>query len=174
MARWERALGMALGVLILGNAAFYLGATRPLEMMQAGQGERLLSLQRTIRDLRVRGKAFEEQVRVLQEVEAFHAGFPKRRGLVRVTNDLHRLAAAAGVSVPGVSYQPEPLKEAALFRVKLTLSVAGPYAGVHRFLHEVEKRRQHLVIERMALAEQRGQATANQVAMQLTLAGYFR
>jgi Tfp pilus assembly protein PilO len=174
MAGWEWGLGVALGLIVAGNLAFYMVRVGPLLAAQAGQAERLLTLQRRIRDLKAQGQILEAQVKALENVETFRTGLPPRSGVVRVSGELHRLAAASGVTVPGVGYQPEPMKDADLLRVKMTLTVEGPYANVRRFLHEVETRRRYLVVERMGLADQRSAMKGGQVAMQLTLAGYFR
>lgn len=174
IGRWEWIAGAVLALAVAGNVVAYTLVVHPLLEAQRGQQRRLLALQRRIRALHGQGKALEEQVRALEQADAYWDEFPERNQLVRVSGELTRLAGTLGLKMPAVSYQPEPMQEVELLRVRLTLAVEGPYGQVRRFLHELEKRRRYLVVERMGLAEQRGQAQASQVAMQLTLAGYFR
>ncbi len=174
VARWEWIAGAALAIAVAGNAAALALAVRPLVGAQRGQQQRLLALQRKVRGLQGSDQALEAQLRALEEAEAYRERFPERSRLVVVSGELTRLAEMLALKMPTVSYQPEPLKAVDLLRVRLTLGVEGPYGQVRRFLHELERRRQYLVVERMALAEQKGNAQAGQVAMQLTLAGYFR
>lgn len=171
---WERIAGTVLGLALAGNAAVYAMVVQPLAEAERGQQQRLLALQGKIRALQGEARALEAQLKALQEVQAYREKLPERRGLVRVTRDLAQIADTLALKMPGITYQPEALKDADLLRVKLTLAVEGRYEQVRLFLHEVEKRRQHLVVERMGLTEQRGPAQAGQVAMQLSLAGYFR
>lgn len=174
VARWQWVAGAALALAVAGNVAGYVLLVQPLVAAQRGQQQRLLALQRKIRRLQGQGKALEAQLRTLEQAEAYREQLPERNRLVRVGGELTRLAETLALKLPAVTYQPEPMKDVELLRVRLTLGVEGPYGQVRRFLHELEKRRRYLVVERMALAEQRGQAHASQVAMQLTLAGYFR
>ncbi len=174
LERWEWILGAALAVAVAANIAGYALIVRPLVEAQRGQQQRLLALQRQIRTLHARGKALEGQLRTLEQAEAYREQFPERDRLVRVSGELARLASGLALKMPTVTYRPEEMQDVDLLRVRLTLGVEGPYGGVRRFLHELEKRRNYLVVERMGLAEQRGPAQASQVAMQLGLAGYFR
>ena len=172
--RWEWIAGAVLAVAVTGNIAGYALVVQPLVEAQRGQQQRLLALQRQIRSLHGRGKALEAQLRTLEQAEAYREQFPERDRLVRVSGELARLAGALALKMPAVTYHPEELQDVELLRVRLTLAVEGPYGGVRRFLHELEKRRNYLVVERMGLAEHRGPAQASQVAMQLGLAEYFR
>jgi Tfp pilus assembly protein PilO len=174
IARWQWIAGAALALAAAGNAAGYALVVQPLVDAQQAHQQRLLALQRKIRDLQGQGKALEAQLQTLERVEGYREEFPERNRLVQLGGELTRLAQTLSLKMPGVSYQPEPMKGVYLLRVKLTLGVEGRYGQVRRFLHELEKRRRYLVVERMALAEQRGQTQEGQVAMQLTLAGYFR
>lgn len=174
IARWEWVAGAVLALAVGGNIGAYVLVVQPLMEAQRGHQERLLALQRRIRSLQGQGKGLEAQVRALEQADTYWEEFPERNRLVRESGELARLAETLGLKMPAISYQPEELKDVDLLRVKLSLGVEGPYRQVRRFLHELEKRRHYLVVERMALAEQRGQAQAGQVAMQLTVAGYFR
>ena len=174
IARWQVIAGAALALGVAGNVAGYALVVQPLIAAQREHQQRLLVLQRKIRALQGQAKTLEAQIRTLEQVEAYREEFPERNRLVQVGGELTRLAATLSLKLPSVTYQPEPIKDVDLLRVRLTLGVEGPYGQVRRFLHELEKRRRHLVVERMGLAEQKGQASAGQVAMQLTLAGYFR
>lgn len=158
-----------------GNLAFHFGVTRPLAAAQQGHHQRLVALRRQILALQDQGRTLEGQLRTLRDLETYRGQLPGRDRMVHLGEELTRLAETAGVRMPGVTYHPEPVAEVDLLRVRLTLGVEGPYAQVRRFLHELEKRRRYLVVERMALGEQRGtSAGANHVTMQLNLAGYFR
>jgi type II secretion system (T2SS) protein M len=173
--RREWVFGGALAVVVAANVIAYAAIIRPLAVAQSSHHQRVLALQGQIRALQAQGRNLEAQVRTLEEAEAYHQEFPERGQLAPVGVELARLAQGLGVSMPGITYQPEPQKGSDLVRVHLTLSVDGPYGQVRRFLHELEKRRHYLVVERMGLAEHAGAATrGNQVAMQLSLAGYFR
>jgi Tfp pilus assembly protein PilO len=158
----------------MGNVLFYLQGLQPLIEARQGHSQRLLALQGKIRALQAQGEALEGQMETLQEAEEFRLQFPERNQVVRVGGELKQIAATLGLRMPSIAYQPEPSKDADLLRVKLNLSVEGTYEQVRRFLYELEKRRQYLVVEQMGLTEQRGQASTSHVAMQLGLSGYFR
>jgi len=174
LARWEWVLGAALALAVAANAAFYFAVARPLAEAQQGHHQRILALRRQILTLQERGRMLEAQIKTLHDVETYRQELPERNRVVGLSGELTKLAESLAVKMPAVSYQPEPMAGVDLLRVRLTLGVEGPYAQVRRFLHELEKRRQYLVVERMALAEQRGAAPTNHVAMQLSLAAYFR
>lgn len=174
LARWQWILGASLALVAAGNAAFYAAVVLPMAETQRGHHQRVLVLRRQILDLQERSRTLEAQLKTLRDVEAYREELPERNQLVWLSGELTKLAGALGVKMPGVTYQPEPMADVDLLRVRLNLAVEGSYAQVRRFLHELEKRRRYLVVERMGLAEQRGAAPTNHVAMQLTLAGYFR
>lgn len=174
LLHWQGILGAALALLVAGNVVFYLQVVQPLIETRRGHGQRLLALQAKVRGLHAQGEALEAQIETLAEAEEFRQEFPERNQIVRVGGELKQIAATLALKMPSIAYQPDPRKDADLLRVKLTLSVEGTYEQVRRFLYELEKRRQFLVVEQMGLTEQKGQASASQVAMQLGLSGYFR
>jgi len=174
LVAWERIAAALLALGLAGNAAFFFLVVQPLAEAQRGQDQRLLTLQTHIRRLHGQGRALGAQIKTLGEVEAYREQFPERSGVARVGEELARVARGLNLKMPGITYQPEPVKDADLLRIRLSLAVEGEYGQVRRFLHELEKRRRYLVVERIGLSEQRGQARGSQVAMQLSLAGYFR
>lgn len=171
---WQAILGAALALAAAGNVVFYLQAVQPLIDARRGHAQRLLDLQGKVRGLQAQGETLEAQIETLKEAEEFRLQFPERNQVVRVGGELKQVAANLALRMPSIAYQPDPNKDADLLRVRLTLSVEGTYEQVRRFLYELEKRRQYLVVEQMGLTEQRGQAATSQVAMQLGLSGYFR
>ena len=172
--KWQAILGGALALVLAGNVVFYLQGVQPLIEARQGHAQRLLALQAKVRGLQAQGETLEAQIETLKEAEEFRLQFPERNQVVRVGGELKQVAANLALRMPSIAYQPDPSKDADLLRVKLTLSVEGTYEQVRRFLYELEKRRQYLVVEQMGLTEQRGQAATSQVAMQLGLSGYFR
>jgi hypothetical protein len=174
LARWEWRLGMVLALAVAGNILVYLAVVRPLEASQEGHHHRILALRRQILALQEQGRTLGAQLKTLQDVEDYREGLPERNWLVGLSGELTALAESLAVRMPGITYQPEPLAEVDLLRVRLSLGVEGSYAQVRRFLHELEKRRRYLVVERMGLGETKGTTPTNHVAMQLSLAGYFR
>ncbi len=174
LGRWERIAAAILTLAFAGNAAFYVFVLQPLQEAQGAQQQHLLAVQARIRALRDQARALEAQVKALQQVEAYWEQFPGREELAGITGELTQIAERLGLKLPGVTYQPEPLKEARLLRIRLTLGVEGRYEPLRRFLYELEKRRHYLVVERLGLSERRGGAPSGQAAMQLTVAAYFR
>ncbi len=170
---WQGRLGAVLALAVAGNLGFYVLVVQPLSETQRGHVQRLLTLQGQLHALKARTNALKAQIKTLKEVEEYRLRFPERNSVVRVSGELKQIAETLSLKLPSMTYSPETIKEVDLFRVRLTLSVEGPYNQVRRFLHELEDRRQYLVVEQMGLAD-RGQGPASQVGMNLSLAGYFR
>ena len=167
LAGWERVAAALLTLAFAGNAGVYVFVLQPLQETQRAQQQHLLAVQARIRALQGQARALEAQVKALQQVEAYWEQFPEREALAGVTGELTRIAERLGLKLPAVTYQPEPLKEARLLRVRLTLGVEGRYEQLRRFLYELEKRRQYLVVERLGLSEQRGGRLAGAVVARL-------
>ena len=174
LAAWERIAAALLVVGLAANAAFFFLVVQPLAEARRGQDQRLLTLQTHIRRLHGQGRALGGQIKTLEKIETYREQFPERSGVAREGEELTRIARGLNLKMPGITYQSEPMKDVELLRVRLSLAVEGEYGQVRRFLRELEKRRRYLVVERIGLSEQRGQARISQVAMQLSLAGYFR
>ena len=173
LVTWQGILGAVLALVVAGNVGFYTLVVQPLSERQREHVQRLLALQGQLHGLKTRTNALKAQIKTLKEVEEYRRKFPERNSVVRVSGELKQVAETLSLKLPSITYQPETVKDVDLFRVRLTLSVEGAYNQVRHFLHELENRRQYLVVEQMGLSD-RGQGPANQVGMNLSLAGYFR
>jgi Tfp pilus assembly protein PilO len=113
--------------------------------------------------------------RAVKELETFYSSvlasdLPSARRLTYPR--LARLAASSNLDYERSSYEPEIDRGSTLTRLKVTMYLAGSYADIRDFIHEVETSPEFVVIESVDLAE--GVAGDEAVRLTLQLSTYFR
>jgi Tfp pilus assembly protein PilO len=90
----------------------------------------------------------------------------------RVTDQARRLE----LEVPSVKYQPSEVKGDEVMKLTVQMELEGSYAGIRRFLYEVEGLQEPLSIEKVNLTSQTGQQqkTMDRIALRLQMAAFFR
>jgi Tfp pilus assembly protein PilO len=107
------------------------------------------------------------------DVTALTTRATARDDLPSVVTTVASLAKKRGLQIPEVKYQPERVDLQEFQKVSLTFSVAGPYADVRRFLHDLERSSPFLAVEALSLARARDDKPS-QLEVQVKLAVYLR
>lgn len=107
------------------------------------------------------------------EVTALLKRATAREALPSVVTTVASLAKKRGLKIPAVNYQPERVDLQDFQKVGFTFAVAGPYADVRRFLHDLERSSPFLAVESLALSRARDKEAA-QLEVQVKLAAYLR
>jgi len=85
------------------------------------------------------------------DLEKLAQRIPAKTQFPRVIGDLLDTAAANGVVTGGVTYRPLEIKDEHLLSYTLSLTVGGRYAAIKSFLADVQKSRDLVVIDSVAL-----------------------
>jgi len=161
-------------LLLLPNLAFFLLTVLPLRREAAAQGEILRELQSRNRQLQQELKQQEVLLSVYREAERYRHRIPPPGSIVamirRVTDQARRL----DLEVPSVKYEPSEVKGGELTKVTVQMEVEGSYAGIRRFLYEVEGLQEPLSIEKLNLTSQAKDKGMDRIALRLQMAVFFR
>jgi len=109
-----------------------------------------------------RGKADLERVRTR---------IPLKRDFPRVLGEVMEAVAANNLTLGGVTYKPQRIKDEALLAYAVTLSVSGRYAGVKSLLSDLQKERELVVVDSIGLSNP--DPHEESVAMELHLTFYL-
>jgi Tfp pilus assembly protein PilO len=161
----------ALAVLVLANVLVLIVWFLPARDAHRALAGRIGDLERNVHTLQREGRASETILKAMRETEEFSQGFPRRADLVGLMGRLTKLANTLALQIPDTDYRPSEMKEAGLTKVTMQMGVEGTYEKIRRFVYELEGMRRFLVIERLALREQKG---ASALQVQLQLAMYLR
>jgi Tfp pilus assembly protein PilO len=82
------------------------------------------------------------------------------------------MAASSNLDYERSSYEPEIERSSSLTRLKVTMNLAGSYADVRDFIHEIETSPEFVVIDSIGLAE--GVAGDETLRLTLELSTFFR
>lgn len=169
----DRSLLLAFLLLLL-NLSFFLLVVLPLRREARAQEEVLRDLQ--TRNLQLQQELTQQEVflSVYGEVERYRHRIPPPGSILamirRVTDQARRL----DLEVPSVNYQPTEVKGGELMKLTVQMEVEGSYAGIRRFLYEVEGLQEPLRIEKLNLTSQSKQKRMDRIALRLQLAAFFR
>lgn len=158
---WRRMLKIWLpGLLLL---LVNLGVLSTYRFLLAGQtqlrGSRVERLTTTLADLEAHRGALDEildkaEVNRLR-VEEFHGRWLSSEAdrLTQVIAEVKRMARASGVNTSGFRYPDEALEDFDLVRRSIIFSVDGEYQQLRRFVHDLERSEQFLILEEIGLNE---------------------
>jgi Tfp pilus assembly protein PilO len=83
-----------------------------------------------------------------------------------------QLASKIGLTQRGRQFSDTAVRDSSLGKLTMTLSLAGEYTQIRRFIHDLEMAPDFLVLERVELSQTEGQARGIDVAVQI--ATYYR
>lgn len=179
LAEHRRIIAM-LAVVLAANAGMYLAVVRPLARQVATVEQRTQAAEGDLATARsehaqatgtVTGSA-----QAAAELETFYTTVlpPSLSGARRMTLvRFAQLADSTGLEIVGRrEYEPEAIRGSRLTRLKMRLTLAGTYADLRRFIHEIEGAREFIVIDHVELAEATGDA--GPLVLSLELSTYFR
>jgi len=175
----HRRLAIAMVVVAVLNVALYLGGVRPLAFRVATIEDRDRQAEQTLRLARAEAQAVSGALtgkeRAVTELTTFYTDVlpADLAGARRVTHlRLAQMARESGLEFERFSFDPEPVKDSALTRVKGELVLTGTYGDVRRFVHMVETSKDFVVLDDLRLAE--GTAAGNELVITLKISTYFR
>ena len=185
LATWRRVLAehrsvaIALGALAAVNAVVLLFIVRPMAARVANVEDRDRVAEQTLRlarseELAASG-ALTGKERAVAELATFYAEVlpPDLAGARRLTHlRLAQVARESGLQFERFSFEPEPMKDSSLTRVKGELVLTGSYAEVRQFVHRVETAKDFVVVDDIGLAE--GAAAGDDLVVTVKLSTYFR
>lgn len=107
-----------------------------------------------------------DMVRLREEVLA-----TREQRVVEVHAEVHRLCEQFNIDLESVSYSNDLLMEEELDKEVMTVPLQGGYANLRRFIQAVESSDKFLIVERVALDENKEGGVLLQLS--ITLATYF-
>lgn len=93
----------------------------------------------------------------------------------KLLQEFSRIAGLSNVMVSGAEFHPDKKAQLGLRRVQVSLQVAGPYAGVVRFLNQMERSPMFFLINQVSASGQTSAlatAATDQVKLQVQLEAY--
>jgi len=185
MTGWQRVLDehrrLAIGMAVVAviNVALYVAGVRPLAFRVATIEDRDRQAEQTLRQARAEAQAVSGALtgkeRAVTELTTFYTNVlpADLAGARRVTHlKLAQMARESGLAFERFSFDPEPVKDSALTRVKGELVLSGTYGEVRRFVHMVETSKDFVVLDDLSLAE--GTAAGDELVITLKLSTYYR
>jgi Tfp pilus assembly protein PilO len=113
--------------------------------------------------------------RALKELDTFYSSVLARdlTGARRLTfARLAQLATTSSLDFERRRYEPEIERGSNLTRLRVSMDLAGGYADIRNFIHEIESSPEFVVIDHVALSE--GSADEDSLNLALQLSTYFR
>ena len=161
---WRRMLKIWLpGLLLL---LLNLGILSTYRFLLAGQTQlrssRVERLSTTLADLEAHRTALDEVIEKAgvnrSRVEEFYGRWLSSEAdrLTQVIAEVKRMARSAGVKTSGFRYPDEALEEFELVRRSIVFSVEGGYQQLRRFVHDLERSEQFLILDEIGLNETSG------------------
>ena len=182
---WRRVLAehrdVAITLATLGavNAIVLLLIVRPMATRVANIEDRDRLAEQTLRlargEERAASGALTGKERAVAELGTFYTDVlpPNLAGARRLTHlRLAQVARESGLQFERFSFDPEPMKDSSLTRVKGELVLTGSYAEVRQFVHRVETAKDFVVVDDIGLAE--GTAAGDDLVVTVKLSTYFR
>jgi Tfp pilus assembly protein PilO len=177
---WRRRLLVPCLVLLGANAALFGVFSFPRllrERSVSAQAEMLraeVARQREgVAALERRSDAIEANRR---DSEAFYdevLGTSKTRH-VPVLRELSRMASELGLAAGSASYAPTDVRDAPLVRYQINIPLKGSYEQLVSFLASVERSKQFLIVDQLALRERVGEDEGGQAELSVVLSTYFK
>ncbi len=116
-----------------------------------------------------------------QQMQALMAqGIPQQADASsKLLTEFNRIAGLTGVMVSGEQFNPDKKAQDGLRRIAISLQVAGPYAGVVRFVNQVERSPMFLLINQVSASGAGGGGAGgpgggNLVKLQVQLEAYVQ
>jgi Tfp pilus assembly protein PilO len=171
---WRRRLLPPVLALLALNVAVFAVYTLPRTMQvrrattRAAQArEEVEAAKKEVADLRGRADALKANA---EDAERFYHDVDARVDLLRVLEDMEKLAREPGLKPGGRSFTTGDVSDPRLTRIKVNLPLEGSYDQLVAFLGRVEKSNHFLTVDRIALSG-REEGAAN---LQVELSAYFR
>lgn len=187
MSLWRRVLTerrvvvVPLLTALVINALVSALALLPLSRSVAGDetraGDVKLALAEAQRMARVAGDTRTSQTRAGEELGKFYADvLPSTLADARsaLYLELLRLAGETGVQHESSIFEPEPVEDSTLQRIRTDVSLTGEYQGIRRFLYLLETSEEFLIVESVKLGSSgQMQGRGGSIEVVLSVATYY-
>ena len=173
---------LPLGIALVANIAVLMLAVLPLQTAVASADARAVGAMRELGDARRLDRQVTQartgKVRADEELHKFYTEvLPRDFPTAQTTTNLWLTQAAedAGLSFKGSHFDWDAIRDSALSRAFSRVTLEGRYPNIRRFLYDVEKAKEFIVVEKVELAEQGDQPAANGLLeVSLVVATYFQ
>ncbi len=174
----HRRVLIPLAVAILVNVAAYGAFVYPLSQRVANVEQRNAGAERALAaasaDFEQASGMLTGKDRASAELTTFYQDLlpPDLSGARRMTQlRLQQLARESGLRFQRDSYEPVPQRNSALTKLEISMVLAGSYADMRQFLHEIEVSPEFIVIDNVAIAEG---ADGGPLVVSLELSTFYR
>jgi Tfp pilus assembly protein PilO len=120
----------------------------------------------------------QEQARSVQaELKQIWRALPTQSEFSGLALAVSELGRVEGVTIPGMNYTLKPENERAIaVEATLTFQAIGTYAGIYRFIHQLEHHSTYMVIDKLTVqqVERSRETGAPLVSFRVTLTTFLR
>ena len=162
--RFLRPLMVVAIVALLGCLVMDFGFVLPAR-------ERLVKTQETLDALHRQRLSGQRAKTAQQTLSQFWQDLPAQQEFTHVGVRLNTLAKQNKVTIPGMEYRVESLKQEDIPKGSITFQALGSYGAIRRFIYQLEKTGPYLIIEK--LTAERTKERDN-VAFKLQIGTFFR
>lgn len=170
---------VVLGLLIVADVAMAVYSARMASSKSSPQqelGAQAVQLKLLRADVeRARGIQ-RDMPKTRDDCERFEESLPSgETGYSTVAAELAEVGHKAGLQIGSLSFRPKELAGRGMTEVLLDATVTGNYKSVVRFLNELQRSKNHYVVDNLTLAtEAAGQGGQGAVKVALHLKSYFK
>ncbi len=161
---WFRAPLVLIGVLISLYVVLYAWWIHPTTMALSGQEAHSQEIRRQVQALLL----YQDQ---RHRLDALTRRFPSKKALPQAIGRISALGQRAGVSIPGMNFQPAQTASPKWAKITLQFDAHGPYAGVRRLVAALEGATEPFVLESMTMEKDK---QTGQVVARLIVSVYAR
>lgn len=155
--------------LLALNAGTFAAYTLPRSLQERNLSERTQALKADVERERNGVARFRQRAQAIgdnqRDTERFYRALPEPKELVTILRELDKVAPSTGSR----SYRPGELKGAPVTRFVVTTPVSGSYEQLLAFVRAIERWREFVTIDRLALRERESGAE-----LDVELSAYFR
>lgn len=161
-----------LAYIVIGFAVALILANLVFGLVLSGQDKEVTILEEKVADLRAltsKRPGTGSATRVA--IARFQNALPREQEITSILEEVFKAAARNGILVPSGNYNSVTSNDGLVSRYIFTLPVEGKYAGLKRFLYELEAAARPLVVEEVTLA---GSLDEDRVGLKIMMSAYYR
>lgn len=162
---------IAIGVLLLLNIIAIAGIAF-FQLPAVLQKKELVTKQQKSLEALVRGDENAIYRKGKSDLVKLQETIPPKRGFAPLLAEIMDSSAECNLSTDSLTYKPEHLSQRNLLVYRIVLSVSGRYSAIRCFLHNMQARKELVVIDAMTLDND--DPYAENVSMELRLTVYLR
>jgi len=122
------------------------------------------------------GSPLTDKVAIYQQgkadLETWRSRIANKKDLARIVGELYELAAANSVSIGGITYKPEIIKDENLIVYGTGFNVTGKYAAIKSFIADLGNLREMVIVDAISLNNPK--MTEERVDLRVGLTIYLR